>query len=331
MRIGFIGASVTAQRFRRTSGELTGYSEFLRLKLAEKFENASFYDFSYPGNRLSDAGLLKLNEVLNCKLDYLIVEPLVENNTLGVDSTEAEIRYFYQSLLVAGIKVVTLLLPSGENCIIKNRYYELLRTINEEYNIPIIEIEVSNKNVAGWFSGVHTTPEGAAAMGKIILQKLEFYMVYNFPVPFFDSSHQSVFIQRIPKTKDNEILERSLTISARSSGSMRVIQRSKIGPYSPVLETHVFNQIEQSNKVLYSSVWDPYCHYERAAYVNIIPSNDVELGTTIYLIKISQNPPRYNSCRRSDIVWPKVDELTLKATDDAFVISNFPIRNMLLR
>ncbi|KGM89513.1 hypothetical protein rosmuc_00104 [Roseovarius mucosus DSM 17069] len=61
MKIAILGASVSAQTITHNTGEVTGYAEVMRREHTGALGTCVIKQFTYPGNRLSDGGLLRLS------------------------------------------------------------------------------------------------------------------------------------------------------------------------------------------------------------------------------------------------------------------------------
>ncbi|GEM_PF-3462237 len=323
MKIGFIGASVTAQGFNHSTKELTGYREYLNQELDRIFKDFTSFNFSYPGNRLSDAGLLKVDEVIKYCPDVLVIEPLVEDATRGVAATEDEIHFFYSSFISRGIKVITLLMPHGNRSIVRDNNYKKIVAINNALNIDTIEIDISKIDIEGWFAGVHTTTEGVKPVGNMIKEQLlKILKSYSPPHPTKTRVKENVFIERV---KNSETLPKTITISSQCGGKLRLVQKGRIGPFSPILNISISQEISDKKLALSQSIWDPYCHYERNSYMTLVPTHAVDAGHVDYKIQISHDEPNYEECRRDDVKWPEKADLKIVASDDIFIISDFKL------
>jgi hypothetical protein len=321
MKIGFIGASVTAQGFNHSTKELTGYREYLNQELDEIFKDFTSFNFSYPGNRLSDAGLLKVDEIIKSSPDVLIIEPLVEDATRGVAATEDEIYFFYSSFISRGIKVITLLMPHGIRSIVKDNNYKKIVAINDALSIDTIEIDIFKIDVEGWFTGVHTTTKGVKPVGNMIKEQLlRILRSSSHFHPNKTKEKENVFVERV---QNSEILPKTITISSQRGGKLRLVQKGRIGPFSPILNISISQETSDKKLALSQSIWDPYCHYERNSYMTLVPTHVVDNGRVDYKIQISHDEPNYEECRRDDVKWPKKADLKIVASDDIFIISDF--------
>jgi len=323
MKIGFIGASVTAQGFNHSTKELTGYREYLNQELKQVFKDFESLNFSYPGNRLSDAGLIKIDEIIKSSPDLLIIEPLVEDLTRGVTATEDEIYFFYSSFISRGIKVITLLMPHGNRSIVRNNNYKKIAAINNALNIDTIEIDISKIDVEGWFAGVHTTTKGVKPVGNMIKEQLlKILRSRSHLHPNKTRDKENVFVKRV---QNSETLPKTITISSQCGGKLRLVQKGRIGPFSPILDISISQEISDKELALSQSIWDPYCHYERNSYMTLVPTHTVDAGHVDYKIKISHEEPNYEECRRDDVKWPEKADLKIVASDDIFIISDFKL------
>jgi hypothetical protein len=154
MKIAVLGASVSAQV--SSDGEITGYVEFFRREILEKSREVEVKQFCYPGNRLSDAGIVMVSQIVDYMPDVCIVEPIVEDISRGVNSSNFDILYVYDKLINAGILPITLILPWPEN----NKElpaYRIIKEIHHKYPIRLIEFDLPDGfSRDDYFSGPHT-------------------------------------------------------------------------------------------------------------------------------------------------------------------------------
>jgi len=328
MKIGFIGASVTAQDFNYQTKEVVGYREILSLKLRLNLNLMCFKNFSYPGNRLSDAGLVKLQEVIESKPDICLVEPLIEDSTRGVEATMDEIYYFYATLLTNNIYPVTIFLPNPKSGHCRDWInYDNLKNINIELNIPIIELDFQEPIDSTYVNGVHTTNKGAILYGEEIYN--QFYSIVKNGIPKCElpkKTSDNVFVTRLAGTSNNEILLGKVLLQGQ--GNIKIVQKSKIGPHTPVLKYTIGNKsLSTGNEVC---LWDPYCHYVRGAYSILLPKIKLSNSPLELIFSISNTLPDYVKCRRDGIIWPGSSELYLSPLQDAYIISDNKIKVSLI-
>jgi hypothetical protein len=328
MKIVFIGASVTAQGINHKTQEIVGYTEILSEKLRDNLNFDVVRNFSYPGNRLSDAGLVKLQEVIEAKPDICLVEPLIEDSTRGVEATINEMYYFYTTLLMNNIYPVTVFLPNPKSGHCRDWInYDNLKNINTELNIPIIELEFQAPIDSTYVNGVHTTNKGAILYGEEIYN--QFYSIVKNGIPKCEhpkKTRDNVFVTRIAGSSNNEILLGKVFLQGQ--GNVKVVQKSKIGPRTPVLKYTVnYKSVSTENEVC---LWDPYCHYVRGAYSILLPKITLLNSPLELMFSISNTLPDYKKCRRDEIIWPALSELNLSPLQDAYIISDNKIKVSLI-
>lgn len=112
-KIAVLGASLSAQTVNHKTGELTGYVEaFRRMSEVELgLPSENIIQFAYGGNRLSDAGLIRLEEVIAEKPSVCIVEPIVEDVSRGSEAGEAEYLHVFNKLVSNNILPLVLCVP----------------------------------------------------------------------------------------------------------------------------------------------------------------------------------------------------------------------------
>jgi hypothetical protein len=332
MKFAFIGASVTAQGIHHESKVVTGYREFLSKRIVNNLGFDDIRSFTHGGNRMSDGGLLNLVEIINFKPDICLVEPLIEDAARGEKSSNKEIHFFYETLLEYNIFPITVFLPDPSKGHCKDWVnYENYKSIIFEKGLPLIEdIHLpSVEDRKSYFRGVHTTTKGAELYSN---------KIYNHLVKIIDSNHSNhenveirttkLYVMKLSGVDSNNLLEKEFTLIPIGNNfyvQIKIIQLSKIGSYSPVLEYTISND---SGDILSgnTSIWDPYCHYERKSFSILLPRTNIGKGKVYLKLSLSSNSPSYDKCHRKSIKWPEKNELRLNPLDDAYMISNSKLK-----
>lgn len=342
MKIAILGASASAQVKNHKTGEITGYSEVLRLCLLAEgtVKPENFKRFTYPGNRASDGGLLQLQAVVNYQPDICLFEPLIEDRSRGISVKDDQIAYIYATLIEAGILPVSLFLPIPENRI-PERGPDFMRfnSFCQTYGLPVIRVDLSNlDDIEKYCQGLHTKPLGANIYANQIMETLR------------ELDNPRVILSRLKKIPHTSTLPVVISMMTSSGGipsesgfnfiiqpktsttrSAQLIQAQKIGPFSPVLNVtaQTLNQ-DLSQKIgtpihRKISVWDPYCHYERDSYVTLA---NIQLdGKNPVYVEVcpSQDDPNYVSCRSDFSDWPESSKRALKPAGRPFLITDGPV------
>lgn len=341
MKIVIMGAAASAQSTHHETGQITGYSEVIRLRHQQDLGASGVQRITYAGNRLSDGGLIRLQEVLAAKPDICLFEPLIEDVTRGERATDDEILYVYASLVGAGILPVTVMLPLPQSPDPKlNPAAKRFSTFCTQHNLPMIWIDLSNAGaIENLLQGVHTTNAGARIYATQIVEALK-----KLPAPQ-DCLAQ---IQNMPNVADLPVSVRPVDLpegidlanfrfqlrpGGEGGGVVRLIQMQDIGPFSPVLEMTVQKLAIRSGKPLrnvkkttqMNSIWDPYCHYARRSFVTLARVEIDGKNPVAVQVKQSAADPDYASCRREGISWPKPAERKLAPLGKMFLVSDMPV------
>lgn len=341
MKIVIMGASVSAQSTHHQTGQITGYSEVIRLRHQQDLGTSDIHRITYAGNRLSDGGLIRLQEVLAAKPDICLFEPLIEDMTRGERATDDEILYVYASLVEAGILPVTVMLPLPQK-----RKPELhpaakrFSTFCTQNNLPMIWVDLTNiGTLEGRFQGIHTQNAGARIYATQIVEALK-----KLPAPQ-DCLTQ---VKKLPSVADLSVSVRPVNLpegidlanfhfqlrpGGKDGGVVRLIQMQDIGPFSPVLEMTAQKLAIRSGKPLrnvkkttqMNSIWDPYCHYTRRSFVTLARVEIDGKNPVSVQVKQSAADPDYASCRREGVSWPKPAERKLAPLGKMFLVSDMPV------
>lgn len=341
MRVAVLGASVSAQTRNHKTGEVTGYSEYLRLRLLDEALTTpeDFKLFTYPGNRASDGGLIRLQSVIDFRPDICLFEPLIEDASRGKRITDDQIAFFYASLIEAGILPVSVFLPIPTRRVPEGRpEFFQYNSFCKKHGLPVIRVDLTEiESIDDICKGVHTKPSGAIVYGEQIFQQL-----------LSLTSPQEIFARLvgIPKVEDisvsimqtvsenspwNAGFEFIVTPKANFVRNATLVQLQKIGVFSPLLNVSYQAMDEGRSATIGApvqeviSVWDSYCHYERASYV--ILANICLNGQNPVKVSVSRSniDPDYARCRREITEWPVPAKRYLIPAGKAYLISDGPV------
>lgn len=331
MKLAVFGASVSHQTINHITGEVTGYVEVLRREYSARLGVSEIRQITYPGNRLSDGGLVRLANVVAWRPDICLIEPLIEDTRRGTNSLEIEKRYVYVTLLESGILPVTVLLPEPLNrpaCELP--HYDQFIGISRQYGLPVIEVSVVGlSGLEMKFKGVHTKLEGAQIYAQQIAEALRYLsnpccLVARAleRIPKHVRPKLTIAPLHLPLNSPKQIkkIEVSLTSNHPEPVFIRLVQQQNIGIFSPVLDLVM---IHEGYGQIWSdtlSIWDTYCHYSRLSYVMLANTILEKRGNYNLLIKISKIRPDYSLCYNSVVDWPV--EYHLEPTGALFLISN---------
>ncbi len=308
--ISFLGASCTAQRVDHRTGEITGYVEYFRRYCANNFMIKGVYQNTYPGNRFAGAGWIKLEDVIALGVDICILELLVEDYSRGSDSTLNDYLSACKALTEAKILPIFLNLPKGGINPSENwNNFKVLQSISSEFNVPTIIIEPPNhllQTIDEMFNGQnHTKLLGAKYYAESLATKL---------VPFLVDKDKYISAIQIPGNirkrcvvqlgdlaslgADKKIYKISLRIKNNDpkNKNISIIQLHQIGKFSPVIEVSCQSESGDLFHSQIQSLWDPFCHYLRASYLEIkVPILE---NFTLIQIKVSDQLPNYSLCKQ---------------------------------
>ena len=163
MKLAIFGASVSAQGLNHATKEVTGYAEVLRRDYAARLGLSEVRQITYAGNRASDAGLIRLEQVVSYAPKVCLFEPLIEDMNRGTQASDAEIEYIYRRLLNAGILPVTLMLPNPVRRVPDARpEYPRYKAVCDKLGLPVIRIDLTGvEGIEDKFNGPHTRKAGA--------------------------------------------------------------------------------------------------------------------------------------------------------------------------
>lgn len=298
-KIGFLGASVTAQTYEREAEEVTGYVEVFKNEYAKGLGFEDVIVYAYAGNRISDAGLICAAEILNQCLDVVILEVTIEDRSRGSDFSDKHLNHLCNIFTSNNVFPIFLALPEPGEHRPSNLAYQRISRFAETKGIPlcIVELPPSVELTDLCRDGVHTNAKGAdryaSALGEFIGRMVDTGWPQITPNP--DSF--TFQVQRIQMSGSSDF--QTITIKNespdREGGSLSIIQRQSIGKHSPVIDIEITGLSGDSLR-RQISIWDPYCHYARESYINL-----VELARTDFseiIIHVSSKLPDYSSCRR---------------------------------
>ena len=330
MKIAFLGASLSAQTVNHKTGEITGYVEAFRQKYAKTLQinPKDIGQFAYGGNRLSDAGFIRLEELIKTKPDLCVVEPIVEDVSRGVEANELDYVHVFKRLIENNITPLVFCVPLPiDTKVLESPRYNFCYKVCSKYDIPMKTVDLSKAHAAGLvFKGLHTNNSTAEFLAS---QLSDFIQVTNSIAVQKNLSNidfkSCISIQELANSNTKNIRSISVDFKARKAGRLTLIQKQNIGPYSPILDISISQ--ESSNEKLIrkeKSVWDRFCYYQRSSYVTICDVQ-LEAGTGNILINISDKKPKYTTCKKFEGNWPNLSELKLDPLGVITSISNFEI------
>jgi len=252
MNVVFFGASVTAQK------DESGYVPVFKKMLLED-NNYNIIQKGFGSMHLNDAGLCKINEIIDLKPDVCFIDWF----STGFIATEK--GYFFslldclvRKLMLINCKICFLLFDQLDFCEKRLIMYKNVINYTEIYNnIDYIGL-YNNENIEDLLrDDVHTNKKGALLYAETI---------YNyFSTNIININYNNLTLNnKIPE--ENEYfniktleINKKITDQITINGNFKIIGIfQQIGQFSGIIEI-TRNEIEKYNEC----VWDQWCHYPR--------------------------------------------------------------------
>lgn len=340
LKIAVLGASVSAQNINHTTKEPTGYVEVLRREYIQHLGATEIPQITYPGNRASDGGLLRVRDVVAYAPDICIFEPLIEDGSRGVRISTAEILYIYTQLINAGILPFTVMLPNPATRSAKQwQEYNKYKQVCNSFNLPVLEIDISATTaLEEKFNSIHTLLPGAQIYARQIADALttlgnpQARLAQVYPIK--TDQDQQTYVEVLPHTPASgpvREIHLELLFEQDADTSFRLVQQQTIGPYSPLLDVALSGKATGQENDWHPiskdkiSVWDPYCHYERPSYVSLCNLSNGGYKMANLHLEVSAQSPDYSKCRRDEVQWPTAGDRTLRPLGPMVLVSNHPV------
>jgi lysophospholipase L1-like esterase len=348
-KVAFLGASVTAQSSARETGEMTGYVEAFREIHAAGLELEEVIVYAYPGNRLTDAGLILAQEILPQKPDIVILELTIEDRSRGSDFDERHLTHLTQIFIKSGTIVIFFAMPKPDrDDPEEDLACEMIRRFAETANLPFCAayLPPGSKRSDYYRDGVHTNVNGALFYADVLARFLKELMekhssknrfkllIRRLYYIFKENVSNFIFFPRQSNLDACCFQMNSIAVSQsgdfktivirnhtpkQSGGSIRLIQRQEIGNHSPVVDVEVLTSSGEW-KTHQISIWDPYCHYTRHSFVTLVKVDQHDFKKI--LIKVSSTLPNYATCRRHNDNTPSHGNLCMRSDQPFWVISD---------
>lgn len=317
MKILAFGASVTAQKFHHETGALTGYVEALR-KLGHLTGHKQLVRVAYAGNRASDAGLVRMADVVAEQPDVVLFEANVESERRGRPVSQPELAWLYRQMLDTGALPITLFLCDPKRpdpTALRN--YQNIQPFCAANGLPTIEIDLRHEpTLEGYFRGVHTLEPGARLIADRVAQALSQLDIsakgrdkLRAQIAEFDSP---IAVTKLDDTAAMTQQTASFPLNVTQTSHIRVLQRHKVGPWSPVIDVRVGGRPAEQ-----TCLFDPACHFERQTFV-VLYEGPADPGDRIE-VSISDTDPDYGICDRPISACPKSDR-KVEPVSDLWVI-----------
>jgi len=267
MKIGFFGASVTAQK--------TGYAQLLSKKLNE--EGTETHVFGYGGNHIDDAGICMIDNVIEKKCDYCFIDFFSTSYCLTNERTIENLNTIVYKFTKANCKLIFLFLLMEDHA---NRlsFYEYLKEYLGKTGLFYIDVNEHfqySKELCR--DAVHTTDLGSEKYSELIYQKFKTHSTsIELPINIIKTR----FCEDIKVLSINKIFEDKIILNGNG---LIIGFYLVVGPKSGFIKV---------NGRKYS-IWDVHCHYER----NHFCLKNINISETLE-IKILQDTIDYSKCRR---------------------------------
>lgn len=331
-RIAVLGASLSAQTVNHKSGELTGYVEAFRRSFCKRLgvNPENIVQFAYGGNRLSDAGIIRLEDVIKFRPTICLIEPIVEDTSRGRDATDIEVEYVLRRLIEESILPVVFCVPLPLSLkVTSSERYKRCLTVCEKMGVPIKEVDLSPAVSRGLtFNGLHTVRETAEFLASELWNFLSGIDINKAlkGLRYTKSIEPLLSIERIAQEMNNAWESVQIDFNAESDGHLILIQKQNIGPFSPVLEVTVKDELNRMVQTSQVSVWDRFCYYQRSSYVTLCDVSLKKNNGSIVVQMSESATPDYQSCPKLKGKLPAIDQLRLDPIGPFFVISTCKIQ-----
>ena len=281
MKINIFGASVTQQK--------DGYAQILKNKF---FINQDVNIFPFGGCHLSDAGIVRIDDVLENKPDITIIDwfstalrSIDENSNIKKDKftvSHEKVKEYMDTLINKfyknNCKLVFLFLVRIDH-LNRLEFYNYLKKYLDSLGILYIDLnDILRYNELIIKDVVHTTNFGsknyANYIYEILNSKLDSLSIpTEIPDPFYGNIKKIEF--------NNEITD---YIEFTGNGIIFTMSL-KVGPFSGLIQ---YND-EKINS------WDVYCHYERRFHFPSLKTFDVKNNLKLLVL---QEDFDTSTCRR---------------------------------
>jgi hypothetical protein len=313
--LSVLGASVSAQTVHHRTGAPTGYVEHLRQKHLDTLGVDAIVQACYPGNRLSDGGMVLAGTHAIQNSDFVLIEPNVEDRSRGRDATNEEVRTVIATACAKGAKPIMLMLPdSGVHRPAASPVHGRLTAIATRFGIPVINLRLPDSfDDASMRIQPHTTVRGGAWYARRLAPRIAAVIQdYDSGRLTFDPTALVTQIRAATATFPPDRIYRRLSLSCTGTPGkpVTIIQLQTIGPHSPVID------IQTSLGRQSVSLWDPYCHFVRQSYVTLYSGPRPSDGRID--ITCTATDPDYAICRRDEQVWPAAADRYLHANGEIF-------------
>lgn len=348
-KIAFLGASVTQQTRARETGEMTGYVEAFRENHSAGLGFEEVIALAYPGNRLTDAGLILAQQVLEQKPDVVILELTVEDRSRGCDFDERHLIYLTQMFISNEILPVFFAMPKPDRDDPNEDFVsELIRCFAEGADLLFCAPHLPPGSLRSDYyrDGIHTNIEGALYYADGLAKFLQEFAgkgmgkkQFGFPIRRLTEFLRSimgygnlfrkhakptdlgihVMSVKTPKSGDFKTIVIRNHAPKQAGGTIRIIQNQEIGRHSPVIDVEVLTT-SGDWRTHQTSIWDPYCHYTRHSYVTLVKVDGHDFKTI--RITVASTLPNYADCRREHDNTLAQASLCMRSDQPFWVISD---------
>ena len=293
MKIIFFGASVTAQTTNSSTNQISGYYPLVLEYFARNHPNIMIDRIAAGSSHFDNAGYCLLDKAIEKSPDILFIDW----NSTGSSSFDPLLfNSFLAKLSCHSIFPVFMLLPRasllGNHMQRRNVQQVYDKVANSSSILDLYkELNINSTNYTNLLRDeCHTNNVGAKAYAEVIIERLNLLLKQRLNQPhgsITDQPVSSIIPVSVKNVSSSFIkasrLEMQLEVVKTPYSKITIILENKIGPYSPVCSLKG-TSIDDTK----FSVWDPYCHYERANFTSI-PS-----------IRINDNSEKIEICIESE-------------------------------
>jgi hypothetical protein len=273
--------------------------------------------YTYPGGRLSDAGMISLNRLKKNSCRYLLFEPLVEDTSRGA-SNEDDYMFFYQTILSSGILPFTLFVENNGG---DHPQAVFLKEFCWKLKLPHCIVDADLIRLGGGeFEGVHTRSSGAIMLAESFFDQFRQFLLAD-PDKFipgfckaiseYNTPTRSTEFYPLEHAPDHKFRRIEIVISTEACHEDTIcslLLKHLIGPHSPNASLTVSTITAGKHSTTHIAnleIWDSYCHYNRLT-VSTLASKFLLRSQHEYkfALQVLDADPSYYKCRRLGVLFP---------------------------
>jgi hypothetical protein len=321
MLVFAFGASITAQSVHHSSGEPTGYVRYLSDILDKQISNVEVRSLAAGSSHFDGAGYVLLDEVINQKPDFLILDWHSTGLTKFDDFLWASA---IRKIRDAAITTLIIIFPLNEVICLGNERPNVSQArgaVGDGIHLLNLYQEVGFSIFPDLHlrDGIHTNAAGgklyaqliASAIAQILSDPSCLLQEKGLSVPLV-SLDEPVSVDCCLLSNDFmnfSVLDMLIERCSGWQGGISVIAESIVGPFSPVVD------ISFNDKIAIQSIWDPWCYYPRSNFTNLVRlpcfSKPADILYNI-TVTTSDKSPEYSQCVKTDFDFSSITERFLR-------------------